>query len=97
MWLVLIGVIGTIAQMSLAEALKQADTTVVMPFDFLKLVWASLLGVTLFGEFPDAYTLVGALVIFASTFYLIWRESRGPGAAMAPGPEVEAEIRKPPV
>lgn len=95
MWLVFIGVVGTMAQTSLAEALKQADTTVAMPFDFLKLIWASLLGFTLFAEIPDIYTVVGALVIFGASFYLVWRESRV--RTEPPKRDVEAEIRTPPV
>ena len=37
-WLLLIGVTGTLAQVALAQALKEAEAGVVMPFDFLKLV-----------------------------------------------------------
>ncbi len=37
-WLMFIGVIGTLGQIAVTEALKLADITVLMPFDFLKLV-----------------------------------------------------------
>ncbi|MEC9367409.1 MAG: DMT family transporter [Pseudomonadota bacterium] len=93
MWLVFIGVVGTFAQMSLAEALKQADTTVVLPFDFMKLVWASMLGYLLFSEVPDIFTFLGALVIFASSFYLAYREGRQPGKAAA---DTSPDARVPP-
>lgn len=73
-WLVVIGITGTLAQIALAEALKIAETTVVMPFDFLKIVWASLLGFIIFAEVPDIYTALGAAIIFTSTFYIAWRE-----------------------
>lgn len=73
-WLVVIGITGTLAQLALAEALKIAETTVVMPFDFLKIVWASTLGFILFSEVPDFYTFIGAAIIFTSTFYIAWRE-----------------------
>lgn len=72
--LAFIGIAGTFAQLLLAESLKQADGTVVMPFDFLKLVWASLLGVVLFGQIPDVLTWVGAVVIFAAGFLIIRSE-----------------------
>ena len=40
----LMGVIGTLGQWLLVEALKAGDTNVVMPFDFLKMIWAVLFG-----------------------------------------------------
>jgi drug/metabolite transporter (DMT)-like permease len=74
-WLIFIGVIGTIGQFVVTEALKLADTTALMPFDFLKLIWAAMLGVFVFGEHPDVYTWIGAAIVFGSSFYIAWRET----------------------
>jgi len=73
-WLVFIGVIGTLGQLAVAEALKQADATAVMPFDFLKLIWAAALGYIFFAEIPDEFTWLGAAIIFASGMYIVYRE-----------------------
>lgn len=73
-WLLVIGITGTTAQLALAEALKLAETTVIMPFDFLKIVWAAAFGFLLFAEVPGVFTFLGAAVIFAATFYIAWRE-----------------------
>ena len=73
-WLIAIGILGTIAQIALSQALKETEPTAVMPFDFLKLVWATLMGMWVFGELPDLYTWIGAFVVFASGFYLAYRE-----------------------
>lgn len=75
-WLALIGLFGTIAQMSLSQSLKETDPTALMPFDFLKLVWTALIGAWFFSEIPDAYTLIGAAVIFASGFFIALREQK---------------------
>jgi drug/metabolite transporter (DMT)-like permease len=83
-WLIAIGVLGTIAQLCLSQALKETDPTAVMPFDFLKLVWATLLGLWVFGELPDLLTWVGAFVVFASGFYLAYREHQERRAAVKP-------------
>ncbi|TMJ68420.1 MAG: DMT family transporter [Alphaproteobacteria bacterium] len=56
-WLIFIGVIGTLGQLVVTEAVKLADMTVLMPFDFLKLVWAAFLGIIFFAEVPDFLTL----------------------------------------
>lgn len=73
-WLLVIGITGTAAQLALAEALKVAETTVIMPFDFLKIVWASIFGFLLFAEVPGIFTFIGAAIIFISTFYIAYRE-----------------------
>jgi drug/metabolite transporter (DMT)-like permease len=75
-WLIFIGVIGTMGQFIVTEAIKLADMTVLMPFDFLKLVWAAFLGMLLFAEMPDALTWIGAAIVFAASFYIVWREAK---------------------
>ena len=73
-WLALIGLLGGIGQFCMTEALRQADTAVVMPVDFSKLIWATLLAWLAFGEVPDGFTWIGGGVIFVSTFYIAYRE-----------------------
>ena len=92
-WLVAIGVLGTIAQLALSQALKETEPTAVLPFDFLKLVWATLLGMWVFGELPDLVTWIGATVVFASGFFLAWREHRERRRA---GNRARAEASQPP-
>lgn len=87
-WLVFIGVIGTLGQIATTEALKLADITVLMPFDFMKLVWAAFLGMVLFAEIPDLFTWIGAAIVFSSSFYIAWREAvlRKAAKSAAPPP-----------
>ncbi|MEM7545823.1 MAG: DMT family transporter [Pseudomonadota bacterium] len=73
-WLTFIGFSGAIAQVTLSQSLKETDPTAVMPFDFLKLIWASLLAFWFLAEVPDRYTLIGAAVIFGSGLYIAHRE-----------------------
>ena len=47
-----------------------ADATVVLPFNFSRLIWAALFGFIAFAEVPDLWTWVGGLVIFASSIYI---------------------------
>jgi drug/metabolite transporter (DMT)-like permease len=76
LWLVLIGVLGGTGQLLVAEALHQADTAVVMPFDFCKLLWITVLAYLAFGEVPDRFTWLGGAVVFASVLYITYRERR---------------------
>jgi drug/metabolite transporter (DMT)-like permease len=73
-YLMIIGVCGTGAQMLLAQALRQGDTSIIMPFDFLKLIWAVGIGYLFFFEVPSLNTWIGSIVIFLSTLYIAYRE-----------------------
>ncbi|HEX5079597.1 MAG TPA: DMT family transporter [Geminicoccaceae bacterium] len=73
-WLVAIGLLGGMAQFCMTESLRQADTAVVMPFDFFKLIWATLIAWWAFGEGLDLLTWIGGAVIFASALYIAYRE-----------------------
>ena len=72
--LVGIGIAGTLAQIFMTQSLQLAETTVVLPFDFTKLVWGAFFAWLLFGELIDTWTLVGALVIFSGGLYVAYRE-----------------------
>ena len=74
-WLALIGVCGGAAQYLLAQAFHEADISVVMPFDFAKLVWIALIAYIAFAEVPTWTTWVGGAIIFASGVYIARREA----------------------
>ena len=74
--LLVIGITGTAAQLCVTQSIRETDPTVVMPFDFLKLIWAAVLGFWVFGEVPDKFIWIGGAIIFASSFYLAWRENQ---------------------
>lgn len=75
-WLAFMGLTGGGAQYLLAQALHEADLSVVMPFDFSKLIWVSLIAFAFFGEVPAWTTWVGGGLIFASGAYIARREAR---------------------
>lgn len=75
-WLLLacIGIFGSLTQWSVAQAFHEADATVVLPFDFTKLLWAAAIGYIFFNEVPDPLTLLGGSIILASVSYVAYRE-----------------------
>jgi drug/metabolite transporter (DMT)-like permease len=75
-WLVAIGVFGSIAQLCLSQAFREADVTLVLPIDFTKVVWASLIGYFAFAQVPEFWIFVGAPIVFAAVFYNAWIERR---------------------
>lgn len=70
------GTLGTAAHWFMAKALKFADTSFVMPFDFVRLPLAAAIAYPLFGQVPDLMTGLGAMIIFSATFYNTVRERR---------------------
>lgn len=76
LFLLAAALMGTIGQFAMNKALKLADASVVLPMDFTKLIWASILGYFLFAELPDIFTIIGAFMIFGSTTYIGIREHR---------------------
>jgi drug/metabolite transporter (DMT)-like permease len=76
MFLVLVGAFGGVGHLALAQAFKESDATAVLPYDFTRLIWASALGFLVFAEVPDLWTWIGGSVIFSSTVYIAFRETR---------------------
>jgi len=82
--LVLLGGLGSLGHVCMAQAFKEADASAVLPFDFVRLIWASLLGFLLFAEVPDLWTWIGGTAIFASGTYIAYREARAKEEAPRP-------------
>ena len=66
---------GLISHWCLAQAFKLSDTTSIMPLQFTKLIWASIIGYYFFAEIPDMWTWFGAIIIFTSVMYITYREA----------------------
>ncbi len=68
------GAFGTAGHGLLIVANRYAPASVVAPFFYMQLLWATLLGIGVFGSYPDRWTLVGGGVVLASGLYLLARE-----------------------
>jgi drug/metabolite transporter (DMT)-like permease len=60
----------------LIRAFRTAPASVVAPFSYSSLLWATLFGFVLFGDLPDGWTLAGAALIIGSGLYIFHREHR---------------------
>jgi drug/metabolite transporter (DMT)-like permease len=56
--------------------LRLAPASVVAPFSYSSLIWATLFGFTIWGDWPDFWTWVGAAIIIGSGLYIFQRERR---------------------
>jgi drug/metabolite transporter (DMT)-like permease len=66
--------IGIGAYWLIIEATRAGDVSVISPFRYSRLIFALAIGVLVFRESPDAWTLGGAALIIASGIYTVLRE-----------------------
>jgi drug/metabolite transporter (DMT)-like permease len=76
-----LGLFGGTGHFALIKAFQTAPAATVTPFGYAALIWATLYGFVLFGDLPDLWTVLGAVIIAASGLYIFHREraARGPG------------------
>ena len=73
--LLFIAITGTLAQTIMNTALQKGELALLLPFDFLRLIWSVLIGYALFAEEPTFTLWIGGFLIIGSTTYIAWRES----------------------
>ncbi|PIE13913.1 MAG: EamA family transporter [Rhodobacterales bacterium] len=73
--LALVAALATAGHYTMSLGLAAAPVTATQPVSFLQLVWATMLGVFVFGEAVDVWVLVGGAVIFGSVGFITWREA----------------------
>ena len=69
-----IAVTGTIAQTLLNSAFKRGQLAILLPFDYLKLIWSVLIGYTIFVESTTISLWIGGTLIVGASSYIAWRE-----------------------
>lgn len=70
-YLALTGILAALAQIALAQALRENDAHSMIPSSFLRLIWIFLLGIFFFQETPYLFGIVGALIIVFSNIALV--------------------------
>jgi drug/metabolite transporter (DMT)-like permease len=72
----LVAALGASGHFLLIKALQLAPASVLQPFSYVTLIWATAVGFLVFGNLPDLATVVGAAIIAASGVYSFARERR---------------------
>lgn len=77
-WLILIavGFTGYWSQMSNIMAYRLGEASLLAPLEYTRLIYATIIGIVVFGDFPGKATVIGALIVVAASAYTIHRESR---------------------
>ena len=70
------GALGTVGHFLFILAFQRAPASGLTPFTYLQIVFATLVGWALFGQFPDHAALAGMAIIGGSGLLLAWYERR---------------------
>ncbi|AEV39083.1 integral membrane protein [Pseudovibrio sp. FO-BEG1] len=74
--LISMALIATLGQWIGIKALRLGEASLVSSTEYFSLIYAALLGLVLFSELPDAFTLIGAATIIFSALYMMQKEHR---------------------
>src|SRR5260370_40980169 len=85
--LALAGVGNGIVQFWWTRSLSLAPPSAVVPFNYLTLVWARILGFAVRGAVPTPGLLVGSAIVVASAVYSMWRETVRRRRPSGPAPQ----------
>ena len=69
-----IAALGTVGHAMLYAALKVGQVSVILPLDYIRIIWSAGLGFVLFGQLPTLHLYAGSLLIIAATAFLSYRE-----------------------
>ena len=75
--MVLLSLCGTFSQLFLIRALAIGEASLLAPFAYVGLIYATIWGLVFFGEFPDKWSILGAIIIAISGFYVWYRDTFG--------------------
>ena len=77
-WLLLgaLGLIATACHLLIAHAYRLASIGILAPFQYIEIIGATILGLVIFNDFPDAMTWLGIAIIVGSGMYVFHRESK---------------------
>lgn len=68
------GLFLIVGYLTSVAAMRHGDIGLVAPFRYTSLLWAIILGLLVFRDFPDGWTLTGAAIVIAAGLFTLWRE-----------------------
>jgi drug/metabolite transporter (DMT)-like permease len=72
--LIFAGLLGGLGQILLTSSYREADASLVAPFDYVSMIFALLIGYFAFDEVPTMTMLAGAALVITAGILIIWRE-----------------------
>ncbi|MGC3940514.1 DMT family transporter [Roseobacter sp. EG26] len=73
-WLVTAGLVGGVAQIMVTSSYRFGGASMLAPFDYASMIFASIIGYVAFSEVPTGPIILGATLVIAGGVLIIWRE-----------------------
>ena len=70
------GLLGGVGQILLTSSYREADASLIAPFDYASMIFALLIGYFAFDEVPTGTMLIGAGLVIIAGILIIWRERK---------------------
>lgn len=80
------GTAGGISLILKTQAFRYAEASLLSPIHYTSIIWATLLGWLVFGDFPANNVLIGAGIIILANLFIVWREHRIAKSSTYPDP-----------
>ena len=74
LWMALLCLTGALGHGLLIKCYEVAEANAVQPFAYLQLVFASMIGLSVFGETLEQNVLIGSSLVIAAGLFTLWRE-----------------------
>ena len=78
-----VGAMGAAAHFSMLQDFARAEASLLAPFNYSKLIWVTMLGYLVFGDWPGLDTVIGSAIIVGAGLYVLYREGRRSTASSA--------------
>lgn len=76
LWLLFSGALLTMGYVTAVAAMRMGEMSFVAPFRYVSLLVAILMGLVVFGDWPDPWTWIGSALVVGAGGYSIWREAK---------------------
>ncbi|WP_133486311.1 DMT family transporter [Aliiroseovarius marinus] len=75
-WAFMLGAVicGVSGYYAIVQAMRIAETAIIMPFRYMRLIFSMILGMLIFAERPDSWTYLGAAIVIGTGIYMFLRE-----------------------
>ena len=74
--MLLLSASGVVGHYLLIKCYEVAEASAIQPFAYLQLIWASMIGIIIFGEQITTNVLIGACIIVGAGLFTLWRERK---------------------
>ena len=76
LWILMICILGTTAHYFVIKAYQVSQASILQPFNYLQLVFVSIIGIFIFDEILEMPIVIGSVIIVSAGLYTFWRDKQ---------------------